>query len=71
MAQVKFTTFGSNTAIGGFAPGDTLRCSEEMAKHFVDEIGCAERVDGDGKSTTEAQSGKPAAGRRKEPEKKA
>lgn len=37
MVQVKFKKFGSNSAFGGFAPGDMLRTSEAMAKHLVDE----------------------------------
>lgn len=45
MRQVKFTTFGANSAFGGFAPGDTLRCSPELARHLVEEIGCAQYMD--------------------------
>lgn len=45
MVQVKFTTFGANTAFGSFAPGETLRCSEALAKHLVDEIRCAKYVE--------------------------
>jgi hypothetical protein len=41
-AQVKFTTFGANSAFGSFAPGDRLRCSEEMAEHLVNHLKCAE-----------------------------
>jgi hypothetical protein len=37
MVQVKFKRFGSNSAFGGFAPGDVLRVSDEMAKHLVDQ----------------------------------
>jgi len=36
MVKIKFTKFGANSAIGGFAPGDTMRCGEAMAQHFVD-----------------------------------
>lgn len=36
MTKVKFTKFGANSAFGGFAPGDVLSCSEEMAQHLVD-----------------------------------
>jgi len=45
MVQVKFTTFGANTAFGSFAPGETLRCSEAMGKHLVDEIRCAKYME--------------------------
>lgn len=37
MQQVKFTAQGSNSQLGGFSPGDTLRTSEAMAKHLVDQ----------------------------------
>ena len=40
MVQVKFKTFGSNTAFGGFSPGDVLRTDEKMAQHLID-IGIA------------------------------
>lgn len=40
MVQIKFKAFGSNSAFGGFAPGDTLRTNEAMAKHLV-ELGLA------------------------------
>lgn len=36
MTKVKFTKFGANSAFGGFAPGDVLSCSEEMAHHLVE-----------------------------------
>jgi hypothetical protein len=36
MTKVKFTKFGANSAFGGFAPGDVLSCSEEMAQHLVE-----------------------------------
>ena len=41
MVKVKFITGGANSAFGGFCPGDVLVCSEAMAKHLVDDIGCA------------------------------
>lgn len=44
MVQIKFTKFGANSLFGGFAPGDTLRCSPEMAKHLVEETQVAEYV---------------------------
>lgn len=37
MVQVKFKKFGSNSAFGGFAPGDMIRVSADMAKHLVDQ----------------------------------
>lgn len=46
MVQVKFKTFGANSAFGSFAPGDTMRCSEAMAKHLVEEMRCAVYVAG-------------------------
>lgn len=64
MVKVKFITFGSNTAIGSFAPDDTLTCSRELATHFVDELGCA--VYADKKAAAPDQDTKtPAAGRKK------
>lgn len=42
MVQIKFTKFGANSQFGGFAPGDTMRCSPELAKHLVDETQVAE-----------------------------
>ena len=41
MVQIKFITFGATSAGGSFAPGDTLRCSEEMARHLVEDAQCA------------------------------
>lgn len=41
MVQVKFITFGATSAGGAFAPGDVLRCSEEMARHLVEDAKCA------------------------------
>ena len=43
--QIIFTASGSSTATGNFAPGDTLRCSDEMARHFVEEACCAKYSD--------------------------
>lgn len=42
MTKIKFIKFGANSAFGGFAPGDTLTCSESMANHLVHEAGVAE-----------------------------
>jgi hypothetical protein len=46
--QIKFITGGANSAFGGFSAGDTLRCSEEMAKHLVEDLGCAIYMDAPG-----------------------
>lgn len=35
--QIRFTRQGSNTLVGNFAPGDTLRCGEALARHLVVE----------------------------------
>jgi hypothetical protein len=45
MRQIKFTTYGSNTAAGNFAPGDLLRCSDDMARHLVEAARCAAYTD--------------------------
>jgi hypothetical protein len=39
--QIKFTAAGASSVTGSFWPGDTLRCSEAQAKHFVDDARCA------------------------------
>jgi hypothetical protein len=41
-ARIKFIAQGHSWAIGNFAPGDVLRCSAEVARHLVEEAGCAE-----------------------------
>lgn len=41
---VKFKTSGSNSAFGGFSPGDVLRCGDDMARHLVEEARVAEYV---------------------------
>lgn len=35
--QIQFTRQGSNTLVGNFGPGDTLRCGESLAHHLVAE----------------------------------
>jgi hypothetical protein len=60
MAQVKFTKFGANSAFGGFAPGDKLRCSDAMAKHLVDE-GVAVYVQAPAPAAVEPPATAPAA----------
>jgi hypothetical protein len=42
--QIKFIVGGANSAIGGFSAGDTLRCSDELAAHLVNDIKCAEYI---------------------------
>lgn len=39
--RVKFTQFGHNTAVGNFGPGDVLVCGTSMARHLVEQVGCA------------------------------
>lgn len=41
MAHIKFHSRGSSAAFGNFGPGDRLICSDEQAKHFVEEAQCA------------------------------
>jgi hypothetical protein len=41
MPQVRFTTFGAMSSIGGFEPGQLLRCGAEMARHLVEDCKCA------------------------------
>lgn len=43
--QIKFTASGSSSLTGNFAPGDTFRCSEAHAAHFVNEARCAVYMD--------------------------
>lgn len=43
MEWITFTTFGSNSSIGAFGAGDQLRVGDDMAKHLVDDVGCAVR----------------------------
>lgn len=45
MVQIKFTTFGATSAGGSFAPGDVLRCGEDLAKHLVEQAQCAKYVE--------------------------
>lgn len=45
MKRVKFTKFGANSAIGGFAPGDVARVSDALAEHLVNEAGVAKFAD--------------------------
>lgn len=56
MKQVKFTTFGANSAFGAFGPGDTLRCSDDLAAHLVGEIRCAVYDEGKPKAERESQA---------------
>ena len=43
--QIKFTAAGASSATGSFWPGDTLRCSAEQARHFVEDAKCAKYID--------------------------
>ena len=44
MQQIKFTHTGNSAAFGSFQAGDLLRCSDDAARHFVVDAGCAEYV---------------------------
>lgn len=44
--QIKFIRSGASSVFGGFAPGDTLRCGAEAARHLVEEAGAAVYIDG-------------------------
>jgi hypothetical protein len=63
--QIKFTKFGSNSAFGGFAPGDTMRCSAELAKHLVEDVKVARYLEaptpGDAPKVVTKQRGAGAA----------
>ncbi len=45
--QIIFTASGSSSATGNFAPGDTLRCHVDLARHLVEEARCARYAQGD------------------------
>jgi hypothetical protein len=55
--NIKFTHGGSSSIFGNFAPGDTLRCGADAAKHFVEEACCAVYAD----ETKAAAAAAPAA----------
>ncbi len=42
--EIKFSSTGCNAVFGNFSSGDVARVSAEMAKHFVEDAGCAEYV---------------------------
>jgi len=43
MRDIKFTHTGHSNALGNFSAGqEALGLSDELAKHFVEEAGCAE-----------------------------
>ncbi|MDT7836464.1 hypothetical protein [Aquabacterium sp. OR-4] len=68
MRKIEFTTYGSSPIVGGFAPGDTARIDDEMARHFVEDVGCARFVDTVQASApveTQETAAKPAAKRSK------
>lgn len=35
--EIKFKRTGSNSVYGSFAAGDVMRCSQEVADHFVSQ----------------------------------
>lgn len=41
MKKIVFTATGCCSAIGNFAPGDTARLGDAIARHLVEEAGCA------------------------------
>lgn len=59
--QIKFTASGSSSATGNFAPGDLLRCSPEMARHLVEEAGCAKYTEAAAGTQTPAKAAKKRA----------
>lgn len=44
MIQIRFTTSGANSQLGGFAMGDTASVSEAFARHLVEEARVAAYV---------------------------
>lgn len=44
MIQIRFTTSGANSQLGGFAMGDTASVSEAFARHLVEEARVAKYV---------------------------
>ena len=44
MVQIKFTTSGANSQLGGFAMGDIARVSEAFAHHLVEEARVAKYI---------------------------
>lgn len=54
--EIKFSSTGCNAVFGNFSSGDVARVSAEMAKHFVEDAGCAEYV-----GAAPADAEKPAA----------
>lgn len=44
MQTIYFKSFGSSAVFGNFAPGDTLRCSDDVARHFVEDARAADYV---------------------------
>jgi hypothetical protein len=53
MQTIKFKAFGSSAVFGSFAPGDVLRCSDDVARHFVEDAQAADYV---GAAQASAQS---------------
>lgn len=39
---IKFKRYGANSAFGGFAPGDRMRCDAALARHLVEELDVAD-----------------------------
>jgi len=62
MRQIQFKAFGSSAAFGSFAPGDTLRCADDVARHFVEEARAADYAD-----AVQAPAQQPAAAQPEQP----
>ena len=45
MHTIKFKRSGSSAVFGNFAPGDTLRCSDNVARHFVEDAQAADYLE--------------------------
>lgn len=54
--QIKFIVGGANSICGGFSAGDTLRCSEAMAKHLVDDVKCAKYMEAPAEAAPKADA---------------
>jgi hypothetical protein len=62
--RIKFRSTGCNAIFGNFSADDEARVSPELAKHFVEEVGCAEYLDGSPAPSGAASQAKPAAAKK-------
>lgn len=60
--QIEFRRNCAHSTLGNFEPGDTLRCSPALAKHFVD-LGDARYLNNPAAANT-AEAKKPARRRK-------